>query len=38
MHRSYAELDRIDDAELKALVQEAYTQVAPKKYWPPGQG
>jgi hypothetical protein len=42
VHWSYVELDHLDDAELTALVREAYTQVAPKKYWPrlliPGRG
>lgn len=34
VHWSYVALDRIDAAELQALVHEAYTQVAPKKFWP----
>lgn len=34
VHWSYVELDHLDDAELEVLVHEAYTQVAPKKYWP----
>ena len=31
VHWSYVELDRIDNVELKALVREAYAEVAPKR-------